>query len=60
LKRPYYLELDLPVVTEWLPDNDKITPEENDAWILREQALRWKPGEDRHSDWPSQELFELL
>lgn len=58
---PYYLDLDLPEVRAQnrLPENDRLTPEENDAWILREQALRWKPGEDRGSDWPVNVLFEL-
>ncbi|MDZ4289519.1 MAG: hypothetical protein U0984_16255 [Prosthecobacter sp.] len=59
MTQPYYLELDLPKVTEWLPDCDQGTSEQFDAWILREQALRWKPGQDRKSDWPSNELFEL-
>jgi len=28
---PAYLELDLPVVTEWLPENDRLSAGENDA-----------------------------
>lgn len=44
---PAYLELDVPEVTEWLPENDRVSAEENDPWIEREQSIRWKPGEDR-------------
>ena len=39
-----YLDLDLPEVTEWLPEHDPSSPEENDAWIEREQALRYQRG----------------
>jgi len=56
---PSYLELDLPVVTEWLPDNDKLPAEIIDTWIQREQAMRWKPGEDRHSPLPANEMFSF-
>lgn len=56
---PAYLELDLPEVTEWLPENDRHTAEENDVWIEREQAMRWKPGEDRGSPLPVGEMFSL-
>ncbi len=54
---PAYLELDLPEVTEWLPENDRVPAKENDAWIEREQAMRWKPGEDRESPLPVGEMF---
>ena len=54
---PAYLELDLPEVTEWLPGNDRVSAEENDAWIEREQAIRWRPGEDRGSPLPDGEMF---
>jgi hypothetical protein len=60
MKSPAYLELDLPEVTEWLPEPAPLTPEENDAWIEREQALRYQPGQDRGCPWPSSERFELL
>lgn len=56
---PSYLELDLPKVDQWLPEHDKLSAEMNDAWIDREQALRWKPGEDRHSPFPANEMFTL-
>ncbi len=56
---PAYLELDLPVVTEWLPENDRLSAGENDAWIKREQALRWMPGEDRGSPLPVGEMLSL-
>jgi hypothetical protein len=54
---PVVLELNLPEVTEWLPENDPLPAEVNDAWIEREQALRWKPGEDRGSTAPVGEMF---
>lgn len=56
---PIVLELNLPEVTEWLPDNDPLPAEVNDAWIEREQALRWKPGEDRGSQQPVEVMFNL-
>ena len=59
MSQPYYLELDLPEVTEWLPENEALSPAENDAWILREQAARWRPGEDRQSTSPVEVLFTL-
>ena len=55
-----YLDLDLPEVTEWLPEHDPSSPEENDAWIEREQALRYQPRQDRGCPFPSSEPFELL
>ena len=54
---PVVLELDLPEVTEWLPEHESLPAEANDAWIEREQALRWKPGEDRGSPSPVNEMF---
>ncbi|MBK8093558.1 MAG: hypothetical protein IPK32_16670 [Verrucomicrobiaceae bacterium] len=56
---PVVLELDLPEVTEWLPDHERLPAEVNDAWIEREQALRWKPGEDRGSSPPVNVMFWL-
>lgn len=55
-----YLELELPEVTEWLPEPEPLSPLENDAWIEREQALRYKPGEDRGCPFPVNAPFELL
>ena len=60
MSQPSYLNLDLPEVTEWLPEHDPLSPEENDAWIEREQALRYQPGQDRGCPFPSSEPFELL
>lgn len=57
---PAYLDLDLSEVTEWLPEPEPGTPEENDAWIEREQALRYKPGQDRGCPFPVNARFELL
>ncbi|MES2709240.1 MAG: hypothetical protein V4726_21770 [Verrucomicrobiota bacterium] len=57
---PAYLELDLPEITAWLPEHDLLAPEVNDAWIEREQALRYKPGQDRGCPFPVSERFELL
>ena len=54
-----YLDLDLPVITEWLPDHDKLPAEVNDAWIEREQQMRWKPGDDRGSPLPVDRMFSL-
>ena len=54
---PTYLELDLPEVTEWLPENELKSAEINDTWIEREQAMRWKPGDDRGSPLPVGEMF---
>ena len=59
MSQPYYLELDLPEVTEWLPEHDPLPAEVNDTWIQREQELRWKPGDDRHSPLPANEMFTL-
>lgn len=56
---PAYLELELPLVTEWLPENDRLCGEANDRWIEREQRMRWKPGEDRNSPQPVDRLFTL-
>ena len=52
-----FLTLDLPAVTEWLPEHDKLPAEVNDAWIEREQALRWEPGQDRDSFTPVDRPF---
>lgn len=57
---PAYLELELPEVTDWLPEHAPPTPEEHDAWIEREQSLRYQPGQDRGGPFPSNEPFELL
>ncbi len=57
---PAYLELDLPEVTEWLPEAPPLPPEVIDAWIEREQALRYQPGQDRGCSFPANEPFELL
>lgn len=60
MTKPAYLELDLPEVTGWLPEPDPLPAEVNDAWIEREQALRYRPGQDRGCPFPSSEPFELL
>ena len=60
MNSPAYLELDLPEITAWLPEPDPLTALENDAWIEREQALRYQPGEDRGCPFPSSEPFEWL
>ena len=57
---PAYLELDLPEVTEWLPEPEVLSAEVNDAWIEREQALRYRPGQDRGCPFPASVPFELL
>lgn len=57
---PAYLQLDLPEVTEWLPEPDALPAEVNDAWIEREQALRYQPGQDRGCPFPVNEPFELV
>ena len=59
-KLPACLELDLPEITEWLPEHEVLSPKENDAWIEREQALRYKPGQDRGCPFPSSGPFDLL
>lgn len=59
MNRPSYLELELPEVTEWLPENARLPAEVNDAWIEREQAMRWKPGDDRGSPLPAGEMFSF-
>ena len=60
MKAAPWLDLDLPEVTAWLPEPPRLSPLENDAWIEREQALRYQPGQDRQSPFPSSEPFELL
>ncbi len=40
----YLLDMELPEVTEWLPELPAGTPEENDAWIAREIADRRASG----------------
>lgn len=59
MSQPYYLDLELPEVTEWLPDNDVLSPKENDEWILREQAARYQLGGDRGSRRPVDEMFTM-
>lgn len=56
---PAYLELDLPEVTSWLPEEGPGCPLENDAWIEREQALRYQPGQDRGGHSPVEVMFEM-
>jgi hypothetical protein len=58
---PYYLDLDFDPVApcEELPAQKPCSSAENDAWILRELARRWKPGEDRGSPLPVEVAFEL-
>lgn len=58
---PYYLELEFDPVSprEELPAPKPCSSAENDAWILREIARRWKPGEDRGSPLPVEAAFEL-
>lgn len=60
MKSRPYLELDLPEITEWLPEPEPLSALENDAWIEREQALRYQPGEDRGCPFPVNAPFELL
>jgi hypothetical protein len=59
MNTPYYLELDFEPVTEWLPEPAKLSPSENDAWIMREIVRRWKPGEDRGSPLPVDAEFTM-
>jgi hypothetical protein len=56
---PVVLELDLPEVTEWLPEHDSLPAEVNDAWIAREQELRWKTGDDRKTTSPVDRMFTM-
>ena len=54
------MELDLPEVTDWLPEHEPLYPLEIDAWIEREQALRYQLGQGRGCPFPSSDPFELV